>query len=65
MRNPDSNAHEKQPSKHISSKVKSQSTSNKQYTYIHRFQKKSNIFIFTIYFSQFLGKFYETFREYL
>ena len=32
--------------------------------YIHRVQKKSNIFIFTIYFSQFLGKFYETFSEY-
>jgi len=31
---------------------------------IHRVQKKSNIFIFTIYFSQFLGKFYETFSEY-
>jgi len=28
------------------------------------FRKKSNIFIFTIYFSQFLGKFYETFSEY-
>jgi len=26
--------------------------------------EKSNIFIFTIYFSQFLGKFYETFSEY-
>ena len=31
---------------------------------IHRVQKKSNIFIFTIYFSQFLGKFYETFSKY-
>jgi len=26
--------------------------------------EKSNIFSFTIYFSQFLGKFYETFSEY-
>ena len=27
--------------------------------------EKSNIFSFTIYFSQFLGKFYETFSEYV
>jgi len=32
--------------------------------HLHRVQKKSNIFIFTIYFSQFLGKFYETYSEY-
>ena len=31
---------------------------------LHRVQKKSNIFIFTIYFSQFLDNFYETFSEY-
>ena len=31
---------------------------------LHRVQKKSNIFIFTIYFSQFLDEFYETFSEY-
>jgi len=38
-----------------------------QYWYtknLHRVQKKSNIFIFTIYFSQFVDKFYETFSEY-
>ena len=34
------------------------------YLYVHRVQKKSNIFIFIIYFSQFLDKFYETFSEY-
>ena len=31
---------------------------------LHRVQKKSNIFIFTIYFSQFLDKFCETFSVY-